>query len=93
MRLPSILFGTWARINSAVRMSPAMAAGLTDTLLSMTDIAEMVEASLPKPGPRGPYKTRRPAKFELRSAGSWGGGIFLLARGAAVSARTISTNP
>ena len=47
----------WARINSAVRMSPAMAAGLTDTLLSMTDIAEMVEAILPKPGPRGSYKT------------------------------------
>jgi hypothetical protein len=46
----------WARINSAVRMSPAIAAGLTDTLLSMADIAQMIEASLPKPGPRGPYR-------------------------------------
>ncbi len=53
------LYFVWynfARINSAVRMSPAMAAGITDTLLSMADIAEMVEASLPKPDPRGPYK-------------------------------------
>jgi hypothetical protein len=33
-----------------------MAAGLTDKLLSMADLAEMVDASLPKPGKRGPYK-------------------------------------
>jgi IS1 family transposase len=38
--------------------SPAMATGLSQTLWSMTDLAEMVEASLPKPGPRGPYKPR-----------------------------------
>jgi IS1 family transposase len=46
----------WARINSAIRVSPAMAAGITDTLLSMVDIAEMIEASLPKAAPRGLYK-------------------------------------
>lgn len=38
-------------------LSPAMAAGLSDTLWSMTDLAEMVDAAQPKPGPRGPYKT------------------------------------
>jgi IS1 family transposase len=37
-------------------LSPAMAAGLSDTLLSMTDIAGMVDAAQPKPGKRGPYK-------------------------------------
>jgi hypothetical protein len=37
-------------------LSPAMAAGVSRTLWSMTDLAEMVEASLPKPGPRGAYK-------------------------------------
>ena len=36
----------------------AMAAGLSDKLLSMSDLAEMVDAALPKPGKRGPYKKR-----------------------------------
>jgi IS1 family transposase len=39
-------------------LSPAMAAGLSDTLWSMTDLAEMIDASLPKPGKRGPYQKR-----------------------------------
>jgi hypothetical protein len=39
-------------------LSPAMAAGLSATLWEMKDLAEMVEAMLPKPGPRGPYKKR-----------------------------------
>src|SRR5713101_4313303 len=36
-------------------ISPAMAAGISDTLWSMTDLAEMVDAAAPKPGKRGPY--------------------------------------
>jgi IS1 family transposase len=39
-------------------LSPAMAAGLSGTLWSMTDLAEMVDTSAPKPGPRGPYKRK-----------------------------------
>jgi hypothetical protein len=39
-------------------LSPAMPAGLSDTLWSMTDLAEMVDAAMPKPGKRGPYKKR-----------------------------------
>lgn len=39
-------------------LSPAMASGLSDTLWSMTDLAEMVDATVPKPGKRGPYKLR-----------------------------------
>jgi hypothetical protein len=38
-----------------------MAAGLTDRLLSMSDLAEMVDAALPQPGKRGPYKKRAAA--------------------------------
>jgi hypothetical protein len=37
-------------------LSPAMAAGLSATLWSVTDMAEMIETTLPKPGPRGPYR-------------------------------------
>jgi IS1 family transposase len=39
-------------------ISPAMAAGLSDTLWSMTDLAEMIDTALPKPSKRGPYKKR-----------------------------------
>ena len=49
---------SWTRQHKAQRLSPAMAAGLTDKLLSMTDLAEMVDAAQPKPGKRGPYKKR-----------------------------------
>jgi len=37
-------------------LSPAMAAGLSGTLWSMTDLAEMVDAVQPKRRKRGPYK-------------------------------------
>jgi IS1 family transposase len=37
-------------------LSPAMAAGLSDTLWSMADLAEVVDAAQPKAGRRGPYK-------------------------------------
>jgi hypothetical protein len=37
-------------------LSPAMAADISATRWSMTDLAEMIDASFPKCGPRGPYK-------------------------------------
>ena len=39
-------------------LSPAMAAGVSETLWCMTDLAEMIDASLPKPEKRGPYKSQ-----------------------------------
>jgi IS1 family transposase len=39
-------------------LSPAMAAGISPTLWSMTDLPEMVDASLPKPRLRGPYRQK-----------------------------------
>ncbi len=39
-------------------LSPAMAASISDTLWSMTDLAEMIDAEQPKPTKRGPYKKR-----------------------------------
>ena len=38
--------------------SPAIAAGVTDTLMSMEDIAAMVGARAPKPGRPKIYKKR-----------------------------------
>jgi hypothetical protein len=32
-----------------------MAAGISETLWSMKELAEMIDANLPKPGKRGPY--------------------------------------
>jgi IS1 family transposase len=37
-------------------LSPAMAAGISKTLWSVTDLAEMIDATLSKLGKRGPYK-------------------------------------
>jgi IS1 family transposase len=39
-------------------LSPAMASGVSEALWSVTDLANMIDAALPKPGPRGPYEKR-----------------------------------
>jgi hypothetical protein len=36
----------------------AMSAKLTDRLMDMADLAGMIDATLPKPGLRGPYRPR-----------------------------------
>jgi hypothetical protein len=53
------LYTVWynfVRQHKAHKLSPAMAAGVTDRLWSMEDIAALVEAAAPKPAPRRPYK-------------------------------------
>jgi hypothetical protein len=55
------LYTVWynfVRINSAVKMSPAMAAGVSKTLWTMDDIVALIDAAAPAPKPRGPYKKR-----------------------------------
>jgi IS1 family transposase len=52
------MFYNFVRVHKTLRMSPAMAAGVSATLWTMEDIAERVEARRPKPGPRGPYRKR-----------------------------------
>jgi IS1 family transposase len=55
------LYTVWynfCRTHKAHKMSPAMAAGVSDTLRDVAWIAELVEAAAPKPGPRGSYRKR-----------------------------------
>lgn len=48
----------FVRIHKTLRVSPAMAAGVTDRLWEMSDLVAIVEAAEAKPGRRGPYKKR-----------------------------------
>ena len=50
------LWYNFARINSAVRMAPAMAAGVSDRLWSMADIVKLIDDAETAPKKRGPYK-------------------------------------
>jgi hypothetical protein len=51
-------FYNFCRIHKTIKVTPAMAAGIADTLWSLEDIAERIEAGRPQPGKRGPYKKR-----------------------------------
>jgi hypothetical protein len=53
------LYFVWynfVKVHKTLRMSPAMAAGITDKLWSIEDFAALVDAAQPKPSKRGPYK-------------------------------------
>ncbi|KQT56153.1 transposase [Methylobacterium sp. Leaf456] len=55
------LYTVWynfVKLHKKHRMSPAMAAGVSDRLWSMEDVAALVEAAAPTPSKRGPYKKR-----------------------------------
>ena len=39
-------------------LSPAMAAGVSNALWSVKGMAEMIDATMPKPAQRGPYKAK-----------------------------------
>ena len=46
------------RIHKSLRVSPAMAAGVSDTLHDMEWVVGLIDENTPNPGPRGPYKKR-----------------------------------
>jgi len=53
------LYTVWynfVRTNKAVRMPPALAAGVANRVYEMADIVALIDAAAPQPGPRGPYK-------------------------------------
>ena len=56
------VFYNFGRIHKTLRVTPAMAAGVSDKLLSWEDIATMIDAHHAKPAAkRGPYKKREKA--------------------------------
>ena len=55
------LYFVWynfVRIHKSLRVSPAMAAGVTDRLWDMTDIVALIDANDPTQKKRGPYEKR-----------------------------------
>lgn len=46
------------RVNKSLRITPAMAAGVSDQLWSIEELIERIDAVAPPPKPRGPYKKR-----------------------------------
>ena len=48
----------FCRVHKTLRMSPAMAAGVTDTLRDTEWIVGLIDERAAKLGPRGPYKKR-----------------------------------
>ena len=58
------LYAVWynfVRVHKSLRVSPAMAAGISDRLWSMEDVAALVEAADAAAAKRGPYKKRETA--------------------------------
>ncbi|MEX0759650.1 MAG: IS1 family transposase, partial [Tistlia sp.] len=51
-------FYNFCRIHKTLKVTPAMAAGVTDTLHDMEWIVGLIDARAPEPKPRGPYKKR-----------------------------------
>ncbi len=65
------LYTAWynfVRIHKTLRVTPAMAAGVSDRLWSMEDVVALIDARAKSPKGRGPYKPRQPkAALELRA--------------------------
>ena len=52
------VFYNFTRVHKTLRITPAMAAGLTDRVWGMTDIVGLMDAVAPKPGRPVTYKKR-----------------------------------
>jgi IS1 family transposase len=52
------VFYNFTRMHKTLRMSPAMAAGITDRLWSLDDVVAKIDEMAPEPKKRGPYKKR-----------------------------------
>jgi IS1 family transposase len=55
-----MMYYNFVRIHKTLRVTPAMAAAVTDRLWEIADIAKLVEDADAAPGKRGPYRRREP---------------------------------
>ena len=55
----------FVRVHKSLRTTPAMAAGVSNTLHDMEWIVGLIDARAPEPAKRGPYKKRAPKKDNL----------------------------
>ncbi len=53
------MYYNFARLHRSINTTPAIAAGITDRLMSIRDIVRLTDEARPKPGPRGPYRKRK----------------------------------
>ncbi len=51
-------FDNFTKFHKTLKVTPAMAAGITGKLMSMDDIANLIDAAAPKPGRPKIYKKR-----------------------------------
>ena len=54
------MYYNFVKVHQTLRVTPAMAAGLTDRLWDIEDIVALVDANETAPKKRGPYKKRQP---------------------------------
>ena len=54
------VFYNFTRIHKTLRITPAMAAGLTDLVWDMEDVVELMDKAAPKPG--------RPKSYEKKAS-------------------------
>lgn len=52
------VFYNFCRIHKTLKVTPAMAAGITDKLMGFEDIVALMDAAAPKPGRPTKYKKR-----------------------------------
>jgi IS1 family transposase len=51
----NFMYYNFIRIHQTLRVTPAMAAGVTDKLWELSDLVALIDEYAPKPGKRGPY--------------------------------------
>lgn len=54
------MYYNFCRIHQTLRVTPAMAAKVTDKLMTVEDIVALIDRMTPAPKPRGPYKKHKP---------------------------------